>query len=570
MINNLYYGLPAALMGASAMVLVAPETAAALSPTEVGQIAQQITVLIQTRYASGSGIIVARDGNTYTIVTNEHVIRDATRGEEVYLTTYDNQQHRVLANTIKIVPGVDMATLELVSDRDYLVAEMGDSAGAIAGSKVYVSGYPVITISITRSIYTFTEGKITANASQPLADGYSLVYSNSTLPGMSGGPVLNEDGALIGVHGRADIERSTTKATGNPNVRIKTGFNLGIPIHIYLGWADTGPTSGGNTVPTVTPKPGTQPKADDFLLQAGDKYKQGDYEGAIRDLDRAISLNPNYAYAYTNRGVAKANLGQVEEAIADYNKALELDSNLASTYNNRGVLRLNLGNRTDAMADFDAALRLNPKLLQAYNNRGKARSLQGDLSGAIQDYSEAIALNPNVAEVFNNRGNARSLQGDLSEAIKDYNEAIGLDPNLADAYYNRALAKSDLGQKEQAIADYSQAVALNNGYWQAMNNIGLIKYEMGQRQEAVQQWQQAVTVAANELEPRFALAVALYSQGNQDQSISMSRKVLQSDKRYGDLEFLRTHLWGDRLLEDTRKLLEDPEIKGVLENSNLW
>ena len=195
MINNLYYGLPAALMGASAMVLVAPETAAALSPTEVGQIAEQITVLIQTRYASGSGIIVARDGNSYTIVTNEHVIRDATREEEeeIYLTTHDNQQHRVLANTIKIVPGVDMATLELVSDRDYLVAEMGDSAGAIAGSKVYVSGYPVITISITRSIYTFTEGKITANASQPLADGYSLVYNNSTLPGMSGGPVLNSD-----------------------------------------------------------------------------------------------------------------------------------------------------------------------------------------------------------------------------------------------------------------------------------------------------------------------------------------------------------------------------------------
>ena len=569
MINNLYYGLPAALIGAAAITIIAPETSVALSPSEVGQIAQQITVLIQTPSASGSGIIVSRNGNTYTIITNEHVIRNVASGAEVHLTTHDNTTHRVLGSKIKIVPGVDMAVLELVSNKDYLVSEIGDSAGTIAGSNVYVSGFPVITASITRAIYTFTEGKITANASQPLADGYSLVYNNNTLPGMSGGPVLNEDGALIGVHGRADIDSTTTKATGNPNVRIKTGFNLGIPIHIYLSWSGTGTTSGGNSLPTVTPKPGTQPKADDFVLRAGDKYKQGDYEGAIRDLDRAIGLNPNYAYAYTNRGVAKANLGKVEEAIADYNQALQLDRNLASTYNNRGVLLSDLGNKTRAIADFDAAISLNPKFPRAYNNRGNARSEQGDISGAIKDYTEAIRLAPGIAQVYNNRGNALSQQGNLASAIEDYSEAIRLNPNLADPYYNRALARSDLGQKEQAIADYSEAIRLNNQFWQAMNNIGLIKYEIGQKNEAVEQWQGAIRVAQNELEPRLALAVTLYAQGKEIESISITKTVLQSDKRYGDLEFLRSNNWGDRLLEDTNKLLEHPQIKAVL-GGNLW
>ena len=34
------------------------------------------------------------------------------------------------------------------------------------------------------------------------------------------------------------------------------------------------------------------------------KYDRVDYTGAIADLDKAIELDPNYALAYTNRGLA--------------------------------------------------------------------------------------------------------------------------------------------------------------------------------------------------------------------------------------------------------------------------
>ena len=472
--------LPAALMGATLILpMVVTSVATALSSQEMGEIAETITVLIQTPFASGSGIIVGRQGNTYRIITNEHVIRDVTPGAEVDVITSDEERHRVGGETIKVVPGVDLAVLELVSNKDYPVAQIGDGSAARAGSKVYVAGYPVITISITRPIYTFTEGKITANASRPLEDGYSLVYNNSTLPGMSGGAVLNEKGELIGVHGRADIDTKLQK-TGNPDVRIKTGFNLGIPISIYQSWSDT-----GNTPDRIAAN--TMLRADDFFIQAGRKYEQGDDQGALADLNQAIALNPNYVYGYYNRGLVKSNLGDYPGAIADFDRALELDS----------------------------------KLVEAYNNRGNAKSSLGDLPGAIADYSAAINLNP----------------------------------NLASAYYNRGLARSELGEKEPAIKDYTEAIRLNGKFWQAMNNIGLIRYEMGQLEEAIAQWKGAVAVDSQLLEPRFALAVALYSQGNRDESISMAKTVLKLDQRYGNLEFLKSHLWGDRLVKDTQKLL---------------
>jgi tetratricopeptide (TPR) repeat protein len=50
-----------------------------------------------------------------------------------------------------------------------------------------------------------------------------------------------------------------------------------------------------------------------------------DYQGAVQDLEKAISLDPNFAAAYRARGYAKFNMGfNVEEALSDYLKAVEL------------------------------------------------------------------------------------------------------------------------------------------------------------------------------------------------------------------------------------------------------
>jgi tetratricopeptide (TPR) repeat protein len=50
-----------------------------------------------------------------------------------------------------------------------------------------------------------------------------------------------------------------------------------------------------------------------------------DYQGAVQDLDKAISMDPKFAAAYRARGYAKFNLGfNVQDAMTDYLKAVEL------------------------------------------------------------------------------------------------------------------------------------------------------------------------------------------------------------------------------------------------------
>ena len=66
-------------------------------------------------------------------------------------------------------------------------------------------------------------------------------------------------------------------------------------------------------------------------------YKKADYETAVRDISKAIELNPNLAEAYNNRGLAYNNLGKYNEAIIDLDKAIELNPKLTAAYDNRGI-----------------------------------------------------------------------------------------------------------------------------------------------------------------------------------------------------------------------------------------
>jgi tetratricopeptide (TPR) repeat protein len=513
--------IPIALIGTVATIVIAQPTAVfAISADEVGKIAKSITVLIDSKNP-GSGIIIKRNGNTYTVLTARHVFKDAQAKYEI--VTPDDKRYLLNYSSVKKLPNIDLAVVEFTSSQTYSVAKIGNSDLATEGKAAYVAGFPKTSAAINTSIYNFTDGRITANASRPLEDGYALVYSNNTLPGMSGGPVLNENGEVVGIHGRADT-RAAESSSINQNIQIaKTGFNLGIPINTSLRLLASSQVDLGVKVPSAPVVTGL--KADNFYVQGGEKYQKKDYEGAIAAYSQAIQLNPNYVEAYKSRGDARSELQDNQGAIADYNKALQINPNYASSYLGRGTVRGTLRDERGAMADFNEALRINPNYAEAYLKRGtyryyRLKDKQGgiedvnqgirlnpnsqyayflrsylreekDYQGLIEDMSEMIRINPKSQTGYNGRAQARYKLGDKQGALADYNEALRLNPNWVIVYEYRGIVRSELGDRQGAIADLDRVVQMTPNYASGYYSRGIVRSELGDKQGAIQDFQKA-------------------------------------------------------------------------------
>ncbi|AFY95265.1 trypsin-like serine protease with C-terminal PDZ domain [Chamaesiphon minutus PCC 6605] len=461
-------------------------SASALSASEVGKIAKSVTVSIDSENSVGSGVVISKEGNIYTVLTAAHVVRD--RQAQFKLTTPDGKNYPLTPTNIKATTDVDLAIVKFQSSTNYPIAKLGNVETVSEGTIVYVAGFPLATAAISASIYNFTEGKVTANANRPLAGGYSLVYSNNTLPGMSGGPVFNEAGETIAIHGKGDVQESNQASEINENIRIKTGFNLGIPTNTFMRLAGKLGVNFGGKPPIVvaanTPK---TPQAVDFFLIGVDRFNRGNLGGSIEAMNEAIKLNPRYTKAYIARATANfmskrigaaisdvdlaiqseptsglayagkcfflSEFGKHGEALGACNRAVSLAPKSAMVYNVKGLVGLRLRNYSVAAADLERSIELDPKLYYAYNNLAIVRNAQRNTLAAINLARRAVQIAPKSPAT-------RALLGQLLVANKDYrqglmelNMALGWNPRMTEAYKARAVANRAIGNTAAAQLD---------------------------------------------------------------------------------------------------------------------
>ncbi len=225
----------------SAIVVTLPSTVRALPGTQVNDIAREVTVLIRGEQGHGSGVIIQKTGSTYYVLTAEHVVRQK---DNFRIVTADKQAYSVDYSKIKRLDGVDLAIVKFTSDKSYPIAKIG-TAKTNEGQDVFVSGWPsngtIGNAAGGELIRQFTSGSISGFLPRSLS-GYSMIYTNVTRAGMSGCPVLDTAGRLVGIHGMGDKEDArqlmesglSQEAAVGLAAKIKPGFNYAVPISVFL------------------------------------------------------------------------------------------------------------------------------------------------------------------------------------------------------------------------------------------------------------------------------------------------------------------------------------------------
>lgn len=150
---------------------------------------------------TGSGVVYKKEGDKAYIVTNHHVVAEASE-LEVSLSDGTKIPAKLLGSDI----WTDLAVLEVPADKINVVAEFGNSDKLKPGEPVIAIGNPLgltFSGSVTQGIISGTERAIPVDINQdgtPDWQAEVLQTDAAINPGNSGGALINIEGQVIGIN----------------------------------------------------------------------------------------------------------------------------------------------------------------------------------------------------------------------------------------------------------------------------------------------------------------------------------------------------------------------------------
>jgi tetratricopeptide (TPR) repeat protein/S1-C subfamily serine protease len=495
---------------------------------------RQTTVRIETKSGNGSGVIIAREGSSYYVLTAKHVVQNIATKQKYsnpQIITYDQDRHG-LTSTI-VAENVDMAVVKFSSRSNYPLAQLNEYQPN-NDDLVFVGGFPArqdINSPLWQwqlnpgFILSRESGKLLTQNNLSFSNGYDLYYSSTSYGGMSGGPVFDTDGNIVGIHGRAE---ATEKAI--------LGGSLGISIQSFTGLLgklqvkpgllnitknrpkiltdrdrQTVVTAINNISPPEAGAVGsrwvaygnqlTRTLQFDKAVIAFDKaISQGEvfqgnygktlsllilrkYAAAKVSIAKAISLVPNdksrasYYYLWKYQSRIFARLGSYDEAIKAIDIAIGLEPKDPMLRYEKVSILIERKQYPQAIAIANEMISLD-RAAYVYNIRATVKLRSGDPKGSIADLDRAININPKYLEAYLSRGLLKLELGDPKGAIADIDRAININPNYLEAYLTRSAVNLKLNNFKDVFSDSTRVIKTNNvkgGFFQSIssNNIGI-------------------------------------------------------------------------------------------------
>ncbi|MEM9275692.1 MAG: tetratricopeptide repeat-containing serine protease family protein [Cyanobacteria bacterium P01_F01_bin.143] len=532
-------------------VLIIVQSQVTLSQTidSVEAIAKKVTVQIYPSLGdTGSGVIIGKNGNTYYVLTARHVLDSTGANEEAYVDTYDGEGYQIDTSKIKKLPEkVDLLLLQFESEQDYPIAtisqfnyrlyrnnnyELSLFSDASAKQYIFVSGWPLTgeTKRVFSPGYLFDNAGAAMSLQPDLSNnefgGYELLYTNLTHSGMSGGPVFDTQGRLIGIHGRADarqigeddeIIEDYLDEVGSP-IWIKVGLSQGIPIQTFLSWAADHPVYDYLNIEDSAPSSLSQAVVNDWQppikikdtnnpyhwLEKGNQLWRIDRVAEAGEaFDNATRLREDLYLAWFAKGFALGFDEKYDLALEACNKAIELQVNPSrykyEAYRCKAGALQALQQFKPALDSLDKAMDLNSNNPADWMSQGELYYALGEYDESLNSFRKAIELRekqnlPSSALLYNNLGFINLELGQYKFALQDVEQAISVDPSYAPAWSNKGLILETVGRNQEALDAYDQATELNPNDYIVWTNKAFVFYKLERYEEAKNSLETALSI----------------------------------------------------------------------------
>jgi predicted O-linked N-acetylglucosamine transferase (SPINDLY family) len=236
--------------------------------------------------------------------------------------------------------------------------------------------------------------------------------------------------------------------------------------------------------------------------------QQGRFGVAQHFINAALAVNPQSAMAMGNLGTSYMRDGQLETALQWFELALKLEPTSQSALLNAGMALTNMGRYREAIPLLRSAHAQNPSSYAVCSLLGACLSKTGELGDALLMFEAACLADPDNAEGWENLAVAANALGEHQRARECADRAVTLKPDSSKAMHALGAAQYGQGRLAEAIESYRQGAALATPSAEMLFAYGNALLASGLNEEAIVQLQRAVTLDENNLNARWAIAMA--------------------------------------------------------------
>lgn len=206
---------------------------------------------------------------------------------------------------------------------------------------------------------------------------------------------------------------------------------------------------------------GRRPKAIIINAKAATFEETGRIRESLDLYRKAAKLDPGEPTYHLNIGRELAAKHQWNEAIDEYDRALSIDDQLPGAYFLKGEALREKGDPAGATANFSRSLQLRPAFWQASFSLASELLAGHDLAEAALVVRHALASNKDSAQLHELLAEILIEGGSFQEADAEAERSNYLDPNYSDALADIGYIRSQLGDYASSEVAYSRAVQLN-------------------------------------------------------------------------------------------------------------
>ncbi|KAI5752023.1 mitochondrial import receptor subunit TOM70-like [Diaphorina citri] len=196
-------------------------------------------------------------------------------------------------------------------------------------------------------------------------------------------------------------------------------------------------------------------------------HAASDFTKAFADLDEAEKVDPNVADSYYQRGQIYCLFGQYEEALRNLDKTIALNPNFHVARAQRHFVVHKMivpGDRErveQSLKEFRNFVDTHSNVVEACTLFAQVLVDQEDFDGAEEYFNRSIRVDPENASLYVHRAMLMlQARGNVDEAIKLIEKAISIDKSCMFAYETLGTIEVQRGRLEEAVKCFNKALPL--------------------------------------------------------------------------------------------------------------